>query len=478
MSNQQVTIPEPLNPGDTLTITVGKPIAPTITSVAVSGPSVVAESATAQFTAKVTGTGNFDPSVKWTCSDGIISSTGLFTAPAKAETVMVTATSVQDPTKSNTQPVQITASGNTIQIRPTGGVDNQNWLTQFAAAIAQGKIAEIMPGTYNLQPFTFDSSLNGLHVQVDPLTVFEDTPTGWGHYDRMFTFKDGNNTRFIGAGSALCTITMPNRWAANKADPNEGTNQYNHAICFDGCNGAQATGFGIVKAGGDGVNFNSGTNIAVDDITVKQSIRQGFSVTGGCTNVTIGTIEAEQNNNSGFDFEPNPGSSDLTGWRIGSLTTKNNPGGGLSFGMFNIGGGKKVDVVVNSFDSESDQQNGISFWNNNSGVGTNPTGQCVVNKYTVNNSQYDGTYGRKSTDGWTMILNNGTITNPNRGGRDPHYGSNAALGVAVDGGETGTPGGVQWNGVTITGGNGCMDLDGAAVTTVKGTCNGKAISYP
>ncbi len=79
---------------------------PQTTSTAISSvsvvcnPSTVASAATSQCAATVQGTGSYGPTVIWAASGGIINSTGLFTAPASAGSVTVTATSTQDATKS------------------------------------------------------------------------------------------------------------------------------------------------------------------------------------------------------------------------------------------------------------------------------------------------------------------------------------------------------------------------------------------
>lgn len=64
------------------------PTGPTITGISISPTSVpMYAGTTQQFTATVTGTGNFDPTVTWTQTGGVsISSSGLFTAGATAGT--------------------------------------------------------------------------------------------------------------------------------------------------------------------------------------------------------------------------------------------------------------------------------------------------------------------------------------------------------------------------------------------------------
>jgi hypothetical protein len=181
---------------------------------------------------------------------------------------------------------------------------------------------------------------------------------------------------------------------------------------------------------------------------------------------------------TGIDFEPNSSSDSITNFVISNVNTYNNQGGGTSFGLFNLGPSARVSITANGLVSTNDKQGGIGFFNSNKSPGNDASGSIVCNSCKVINSEFAGTYGRRSIGGWQMIFNDLVITNPNRNGADRHYGVNSAIGVAVAGGSTGQPGGVIWNNVSITGGNGCFDVGGAQGTTISGTCNGKAIKYP
>jgi hypothetical protein len=85
------------------TVTAPTQPPPTITSVSLNcNPSTIGVDSTSQCNATVQGTGAFNSAVTWTASAGSINASGLFTAPASAAAVTVTATSVEDPTKSGT----------------------------------------------------------------------------------------------------------------------------------------------------------------------------------------------------------------------------------------------------------------------------------------------------------------------------------------------------------------------------------------
>jgi len=91
------------------------PPPPTITGVTVAcNPVSLQAGQTSQCTANVSGTGNYDSSVTMKASAGTISAAGIYTAPAeKAVTqVTVTATSVQDTTKSGSTTITVNPPAN------------------------------------------------------------------------------------------------------------------------------------------------------------------------------------------------------------------------------------------------------------------------------------------------------------------------------------------------------------------------------
>ena len=122
---------------------------PTITSLSVTSPSTTVQpGAQLQFTATVSGTGNFSQSVTWSVSGssddgnlGTISSSGLYTAsasPPNPNTVTIKATSAADATKSGTasvvvgsSPFQITG----VTISPTTPTVKTAATQQFTATV-------------------------------------------------------------------------------------------------------------------------------------------------------------------------------------------------------------------------------------------------------------------------------------------------------------------------------------------------------
>jgi hypothetical protein len=92
---------------DSLQLTVNDPTS-TITSVSVSpsAPTVNGLTTTA-FTATVSGTGSYSSVVAWSANGGSIDASGQWTAPNGGGPYTITATSVQDPTKSGTATVTV-----------------------------------------------------------------------------------------------------------------------------------------------------------------------------------------------------------------------------------------------------------------------------------------------------------------------------------------------------------------------------------
>lgn len=83
----------------------------TITAVSAScSPASIQVGQTSQCIATVTGSGTYSTAVTWSASEGSVNSSGLFTAPNSVGSATITATSVQDMSKSATAPEAVTAA--------------------------------------------------------------------------------------------------------------------------------------------------------------------------------------------------------------------------------------------------------------------------------------------------------------------------------------------------------------------------------
>jgi hypothetical protein len=103
-----VTATSTQDPTKSASVTLTINPAPSIRSIlATCSAASIVPSASTVCTATVAGTGSYSSAVTWSASGGTITPTGAFTAPGTESTVTVTATSVQDPTKSASTAVLI-----------------------------------------------------------------------------------------------------------------------------------------------------------------------------------------------------------------------------------------------------------------------------------------------------------------------------------------------------------------------------------
>ena len=138
----------------------------TAQAVAVSvspGTASLTPSATQQFTATVTGTTS--TGVTWSATGGVVSSSGLYTAPATAGTFAVTATSVADPTKSASASVSVAA--------PVQHSASLNWSSSASAVTGYNVYrGTVSGGPYTITNTTLDSSTNFVDLSVQAGQTF------------------------------------------------------------------------------------------------------------------------------------------------------------------------------------------------------------------------------------------------------------------------------------------------------------------
>lgn len=438
--NQNVTIPSPLNAGDVLTITVAG-ADPTITGVSISGPTTVLEGATAQFTDVVTGTGPFDPSVTWSCDDGTISPSGLFTAPLKQEGVNIKATSVADPTKFAVYPISIALPSNTVKLAPSGGDDTAAVQTNWNNAAAAGKILELLVGTWHLNPIT--KPVNGV-LLVDPGCLVTDQSVYGTNAVMINVSTPGGSITATGA-----FFQMPLNHAQSLIDKSE----YRHCIAI-GQSGAVSNftlnGFNAKSSGGDCLYVRNCSNVSISNVTVTSAIRNGISVTGKVNGLTFNNITSTNNADGDFDIEPNVNTDALQTVVINNLTT-GGTNGGINFGLQNLDSTTPpVSIVVNGYTSTGN--GGTSgpgypiFFDSNQAGKTPVGGTVVVNGINISNSPSAAIYGKNQGGNGLcqFTFNNITTSNTNTGGAD-RYGVSAVVGVELYGGQPGPAGNAIFN---------------------------------
>ena len=362
--------------------------------------------------------------------------------------------------------------GCAVSVTPSGGTDNAN--LNAAIIRAAGKCVELTSGTYKLSPW---SPPSGTNLSLDDGVTVNDVP-GYGNFDPMVNLSNGNITIQAVGPNKSAGFTMPNSYASNINNPNEDTNQYKHCFLFTGGSAnIVLRGFWVTKCGGDGFTISGGNHLVIDSVDSSANIRQGLAVTGASDTVAISNAKFHDGRATGMDFEPNLPGDSLTNYTLSNLNTFNNAGGGISWGLFNLSSAARVSISGSSLISTNDNQYGFLFFNNSTS-NNEASGSITCTNCKAINPQYAGTYGRHSTAGWQMTWTNLIVTGANRGGRDPHYGMDASIGVGIYSPNGGTPGGVTWSNVQIQGGDNCYDVNGAQNTTISGTCNGKNISYP
>jgi hypothetical protein len=158
------------------------PSGPAVTSVTVS-PATASSitSGTLPFTAAVQGTTS-NKSVTWKALLGSVTSSGVYTAPAKAGTDTVTATSVADATKSGSASVTVTVPAvnpvvTSVTVSPTSTSATTNGALQFTAAVQ---------GTVSDKSVTWTASLGSINssgAYTAPAKAGTDTVTATSNAD-------------------------------------------------------------------------------------------------------------------------------------------------------------------------------------------------------------------------------------------------------------------------------------------------------
>jgi hypothetical protein len=194
---------------------------------------------TLPFTATVQGTTS-DKAVSWKALLGTITATGAYTAPAKAGTDTVTATSVAEPSKSGSATVTVTTAAaaptvSSITISPSSGSVATSGKLQFAA---------LVQGTVTNKSVTWTAALGTITsagAYTAPAKAGTDTVTATSQAD---TNK---------AASATVTVTAPTQ-SPTPPSPPAPANPNSSASC-SGSNCAAfpgAQGGGAASVGGRG----------------------------------------------------------------------------------------------------------------------------------------------------------------------------------------------------------------------------------
>jgi hypothetical protein len=475
----------------TVTAAPAPPPNPVITSVTVSPTSTSATTGgTLQFAASVQGTAS-NKAVTWRASLGSISSSGFYTAPSKAGTDTVTATSEADSSKSGSATVSVTApqpsNPNTVSLLSFGnagfgGDDTSVFQTALNSTASHGQVLEIPAGSYNISPINFPSNSS---VQVDA-GVTVSANSGYGSGDRMLNVNS-NNVTITGAGGSKSVFQMPKARAASQGDGS----QYRHCLSIQNASNVTVTGIACNQSGGDGVYVSAATNVTITNCVFDGNFRDAGSVIGRLNHINISNNVFSNTNGTlpqaGVDVEPNNPGDFLLDVNFTDNTMVNNAGDGLAISLWTLNNtSQPVSVTVTRNHSDHNGRYGY-FVNNNDP--TNAPGTITLNDCTTDQSGSDGANARFfAANGASVTFNNLTVTNPHRNGPDPSYGDSAAVAIIRGGGASVPEGNVHYRNVNVSVTNGKVDYyfdfhDGSNVgvsnvTFTPGTLSGASQAPP
>ena len=251
---------------------------PTITSVTVTcTPTQVPVNGTSQCTPTVAGSGGYNNSVTWSVSGGgTINSNGLYTAPATVPspaTVSVTATSVEDTTKSGNFALTIFSSSNLGFSPPalnfanetTGGASSPQQVTLTNTGNATLKISQIGVSGANPQDFQ-ETSTCGTSVPPNGTCTLSITfvPTSGGSRSAALnvTYNGGSQSLpLAGQGlAAAVTISVSTLQFGNET---VGTPSGSRSVLLTNQGSAALTITSISVIGANSGDFNQNNNCPI-----------------------------------------------------------------------------------------------------------------------------------------------------------------------------------------------------------------------
>jgi parallel beta-helix repeat protein len=314
-------------------------------------PAVLTLSTGAQssFTATVTGTGSYSYGVTWSCLHGTITSGGLYTAPATVGSDTVTATSVQDGTKTATSSVTISSgslpSGTSVKSAPynaygDGVHDDTAAIQACINACPTGGTVVVPDGTYMINPVV-GGGIWGLML----------------HSNMTFAMTSGATLKAIGVSSdtygILCSnggsnITISGGNIVGERATHTGSGGESGMGLYLNASNVTVTGVNISECWGDGIYIcDNSSNITLTNCVCNHNRRQGLSITAGNTFLVQGCTFSNTTGTDpqcGIDIEPN-GSVPVTGVHITNCQIFNNVGGGVQQG--NVGNAASGTLLEN-----------------------------------------------------------------------------------------------------------------------------------
>jgi parallel beta-helix repeat protein len=303
-----------------ITVTPTNPVAPTITAVAVNPATVTLNTSTQnQFTATVTGTGTYSSAVSWSAQRGSITSTGLYTAPSTNGSDVVTATSVQDTTKTATSSVTVavpssSSSITAVAVGPATFSLSASAQNQFTATVTG-------TGTYS-SAVTWSAqrgSITSTGLYTAPSTSCSDVVTAKSVQD---TTKTATSSITVGASSVPAGTSVKTYGA-------KGDGVTDDTAAIQACiNAVAGTGGTVVVPDGTYmINATHGSGVW----GLMMGSNMNFAMTSGAT------LKAITNSSTDYGILCSNGASNFTitgGNIVGERSTHTGSGGEAGMGIY------------------------------------------------------------------------------------------------------------------------------------------------
>ena len=230
--------------------------------------ATVSSGGTEQFTATVTGSSN--TAVTWSTTDGSISTSGLYTAPAVTSNTSATITATSEASTSKSASATVTIDAATSGINPKNYGATGNGTTNDTAAI-QKAIAALTPGASLVFPCGTYLTSSALTIKVSNVTVngsscaiIHDTGSG----TVMYVGASGGNPSY---GSAIALSATASELATS--------------FTTSSSLGVSAGDYVLLQQGGEDSSQGSG-NTGCDTSGCRGELVQVASVSGNTVTVT------------------------------------------------------------------------------------------------------------------------------------------------------------------------------------------------
>ena len=268
-----VTATSVANPKKSASVVISLTALPTITGVKVTcqATSLTVNGST-PCASSTTGTGSFTSAVTWSTSAGSITPAGVLTAPANGSSVTVKATSTEDPTKSGTTVVSLTAAlaisnphvtvtSTTVTVTWTLNSTQANSAVSYSTPGSAESITPYNPSTSAQPTFT----LNGFKPSTPVSLVLQSwLPNGQSVSASLYaTTSAGAST--ISSVAVYCSSNSVQAGSTLACSPGvTGTGSYSNAVTW-------STSAGSITSAGVLTAPKTGTSVVIKATSVQDT---------------------------------------------------------------------------------------------------------------------------------------------------------------------------------------------------------------